>query len=132
MIVLDTHALIWLIDDPDRLGAKAQKAVQAERKRNRPLVVSAISAWEVFLLVRKERLAFTLPADVWILRCERLSILRFHAVDTTIARLAVQACGDLHGDPADRMIMATAIHFGASLVTRDDKLHRANLVPCIW
>jgi PIN domain nuclease of toxin-antitoxin system len=53
-------------------------------------------------------------------------------VNNSIARLAVTACAAMHTDPADRIIVATALYLGASVVTRDEKIKASTLVPCIW
>ena len=50
----------------------------------------------------------------------------------SIARLAVTACAAMHADPADRIIVATALYLGASVVTHDEKIKASGLVPCIW
>ena len=67
-----------------------------------------------------------------IVRCERLSFVRFHPVNNSIARLAVSGCAAMHADPADRIIVATALYLGASLVTRDERINACGLVPCLW
>jgi PIN domain nuclease of toxin-antitoxin system len=103
------------------------RAAEAER-----VYVSSISCWEVALLVRRGRLQLTQPVDAWIAHSEELPFLTFVPVDNAIARRSVDLPGELHADPADRMIVATALTLGAPLVTRDDKLWRYPFVETIW
>lgn len=131
MIVLDTHAWIWLVDSPDLLGPAARKAIAAARPK-REVFISSISAWEVHMLCARGRLRFSVDPEVWISRCERISFLRFLPVDNEIARLAVQLPGDFHADPADRMIVATARFLGAPLATRDAKIRDYPHIKCVW
>jgi PIN domain nuclease of toxin-antitoxin system len=131
MIVLDTHAWIWLIDSPERLGSAAQKAIAAARKQ-KAVFVSSISAWEIHMLCARGRLRFSVDPEVWISRCERIAFLRFIPVDNEIARLAVNLPGNFHADPADRMIVATARFLGAPVITRDEKIRGYSHVKSVW
>ena len=74
------------------------------------------------MLVSKGRLSLTIPVETWISKCEKLSFLHFIPVDNDISRLAVNLKEPLYDDPADRIIIATAISKGFSLVTKDKKL----------
>jgi PIN domain nuclease of toxin-antitoxin system len=95
------------------------------------LWVSAISAWEVALLVQRGRLVLRLPVREWVARSEVLSGVRFLPIDTTIGLRAVDL-RDLHQDPADRMIVASAELLGAVLVTRDERLRAYDDLPTAW
>jgi PIN domain nuclease of toxin-antitoxin system len=119
VIILDTHVWIWYIDDPASLPKPALDAI---RGRKDPIGISSISVWEVFMLERRGRLALRIPARLWVEKCERLALFHFVPVDNTIARLAVELPEPLHADPADRIIIATALSLGATLVTRDRKI----------
>jgi PIN domain nuclease of toxin-antitoxin system len=111
VIVLDTHIWIDFVDQPDSLPKPALEAIRGRRE---PVGISSISAWEVFMLERRGRLELKIPA--------RLAMFHFIPVDNTIARLAVELPEPLHSDPADRIIIATALSLGATLVTRDRKI----------
>lgn len=132
MIVLDTHAWVWFINAPEELGPGAAAAVDKARTGGEEVHISCISTWEVHMLAAKGRLALAVDPEVWVGRCERLGFLRFHPVNNSIARLAVTACAAMHADPADRIIVATALYLGASVVTRDDKIRSCHVVKCIW
>jgi PIN domain nuclease of toxin-antitoxin system len=131
MIVLDTHAWIWYVDSPERLGDLARASIEAARGTG-AVYVSAISTWEVYMLAARGRLSLRLSPEVWVARCERLSFLRFVPVDNDIARLAVQACAAMHPDPADRIITATALYLGCPVATCDGKIQDCGLVSWVW
>ncbi|HEY4563791.1 MAG TPA: type II toxin-antitoxin system VapC family toxin [Thermoanaerobaculia bacterium] len=131
MIVLDTHAWVWWIASPERLSPSARQRIDDEAEKA-PVVVSSISAWEVALLVRKGRLELTIGVEEWITRSESLSTLRFVPVDNRIAVLSNYLPGELHEDPADRIITATTLTLGATLVTRDQKLQDYPHLETFW
>lgn len=131
MIVLDTHALIWWVDSPIRLSNKARKLIEHEIKTSEVLI-SSISVWEIYMLVRKQRLQFTIPLDDWLERVESLPNLKFVPVNNRIASLSVNLPGNLHEDPADRIIAATALKYGATLVTGDKRLLKYPHIQTIW
>lgn len=130
MIVLDTHAWLWWVATPALLGPKARDAIDAAR-RDRGVVISAISAWEVAMLVARGRLQLTLPVDSLVESTQRLPFVTFDAVDPSSAVASV-GLDDLHPDPADRIIAATAIRRGATLVTKDQRLSDWGGVATVW
>ncbi len=83
------------------------------------------------MLAAKGRLSLAIPVDVWVARCEKLGFLRFQPLNNEIARLAVTHCASMHADPADRIIVATALYLGASVVTLDDRIRKSGLVRCL-
>ena len=131
MIMLDTHAWIWFISNPENLSKKASKAV-AEAVKDKSVLISSISAWEVALLVIKKRLKLSLDVSDWIAKSESLPFIQFIAVSNAIAIRSVNLPQPLHTDPADRIIIATALFAGAPLVTKDKKLLNYPHVKTIW
>jgi PIN domain nuclease of toxin-antitoxin system len=131
MIVLDTHAWIWFISNPDLLSKRAKKAVNAAVK-DKSLLISSISAWEIALLVAKKRIKLTLDVTDWIAKSESLPFIQFLPVTNSIAVKSVNLPLPLHPDPADRIIIATALSVGAPLVTKDKKLLDYAPVKTIW
>lgn len=131
MIVLDTHVWIWWVsgsaDLPRRLARLIERRIETE-----PVWVSSISVWEVALLVKRGRLQLTMATADWIERSEALPSLRFAPVDNRIALRSMLLPEPLHGDPADRIIIATALQLGATLITRDDKLRAYPHVKTEW
>jgi len=121
VILLDTHAAIWFATDSSLLG-KNSRDLADEALDNERLVISAISFWEIALLVAKRRLVLARsPTEL------RLELLDAGVTELpltgSVAILAVEL-ENLHGDPADRLIAATAITHGATLMTVDAALLR--------
>ena len=131
MIVLDTHAWIWFISSPELMSKKAERAISDAADQN-AVIISSISVWEVALLVAKKRLELTLDVEDWIAKSEALPFMQFVPVDNSIAKKAVNLPQPLHSDPADRIILATALSIGAPLVTKDKKLLRYPYTRTIW
>jgi len=131
MIVLDTHAWIWFTSKPVVLSKKAKKAVEAAVKEKNVLI-SSISAWEVALLVKKKRLTLSMDVTDWIAKSENLPFIQFIPVSNLIAVKSVNLPQPLHSDPADRIIIATALSTGAPIVTKDKKILDYSHVKTIW
>ncbi len=131
MILPDTHAWIWLISNPELLSDKTSKVIHNAIK-NKPLAVSSISAWELALLVAKKRLELTMTVEEWITKSEKLTFLNFIPVDNRIAVASVNLPQPLHNDPADRIIIATAMSLNAILITKDDKILEYPYVKAVW
>jgi len=120
VILLDTHCLVWMADDDPSLGRRCHAMVEAARQQGQ-LAVSAISFWEIALLAAKSRLKLAAAP----------AALRRDLFDTGVIELpltgdiAILAAGlNLHGDPTDRIIVATAIAHNATLMTADRALLR--------
>ncbi|MEA3548864.1 MAG: type II toxin-antitoxin system VapC family toxin [Thermodesulfobacteriota bacterium] len=131
MIVLDTHAWLWWISNPENLSSNADRAINEAVQEN-GIVISSISTWEIALLVTKGRLELSIDARDWVRKTEGLPFVRFMPVDNTISLRSVTMPGHFHPDPADRMIAATAMTMGLPLITRDDKIRNYPHVQTIW
>ena len=131
MIVLDTHVWVWFVSNPELLSTKAKKTLDAAIAEN-SIFISSISAWEIALLAANNRLNLTFDVADWITKSETLPFLQFIPVDNAIAVKSVNLPHPLHTDPADRIIIATAISLGASLVTKDKKILNYPYVKSIW
>lgn len=131
MIVLDTHVWLWWISNPELLSSTARKTLD-HAMADGESCISSISAWEVAILVKKGRLDLTMSAEDWIARSEALPFLRFVPVDNRIALKSANLPGQPHDDPADRIIIATTIMLGGTLVTKDDKIRKYQHVRSIW
>ncbi len=131
MIVLDTHAWIWWVSNPDFLSDKAKQTID-EAVTNRNVLISSISVWEVAILASHGRLKLTMNPDDWVAASEALPFFDFVPVSNSIALKSVQLPGVLHNDPADRIIIATAISMGAVLVTKDEKIRNYSHVKTVW
>lgn len=121
MIVLDTHALIWWLSNPKKLSRKALTLIEKAKKKQ-TIFVSSITAWEIYMLEKKGRLKLTMDVDTWMKKIESLPFIFFVPVDNQIAAKSVSLDDALQPDSADRIIIATAIQLGATLVTNDKKI----------
>jgi PIN domain nuclease of toxin-antitoxin system len=120
-LLLDTHALIWLMEGTTRLSRRARQLAETAAKDGM-LRVSTISLWEIATLESKGRISFDRDCQTWI--NEMLASPGLHPVPLT-PEIAVQSTrlpGMLHGDPADRILIATARVLGATLLTADAKI----------
>ncbi|MDR2875585.1 MAG: type II toxin-antitoxin system VapC family toxin [Methylobacillus sp.] len=131
MIVLDTHALIWWGSGDKLLSAKARKTIEREMNGGQ-IVVSVISAWEIAMLVKCERLVLSMDARSWLNAVAQIEAVHFMPVDIDISLNSVNLPGEFHKDPTDRMIVATARKLAAPLVTRDEKIRAYKHVKTIW
>lgn len=114
MILLDTHVLVWLSTADPRLGRKTIRSIDRTLSQQ-GVFVSAISFWEIGMLVAKGRVR----VDPTALRADALKTgIQEISVDGNIA-IAAGALGALHGDPADRIIVATALEAEARLASAD-------------
>lgn len=120
-LLLDTHVLVWLLSGNERLGVKARTAIQDAANAD-SLYLSAISAWEIAVLVSKGRLVLEQDVGEWIQAALVLPGLRLEALSPEIAVASTRLPGNIHPDPADRIIAATARHLGAVLATADGLL----------
>jgi PIN domain nuclease of toxin-antitoxin system len=133
MIVLDTHALIWWVNGDSKLSARARKVIESEMTVDGgKILVSAITAWEIAMLVNKNRLVLTMDLIEWLDTVRSIDAVQFVPIDNEVAVQSVQLPGDFHPDPADRMITALARHYSAMLVTSDDKIRNDRHVKTIW
>jgi PIN domain nuclease of toxin-antitoxin system len=118
-VLLDTNALIWLLDDDVELGQRATEEIEQAMRTTR-LFASAASFWEVAMLVSRKRIVLDRAVPRW-----RLDALRSGIEEVPLdGELAVDSVAllDLHADPADRFIVATALRLRATLVTSDARL----------
>jgi PIN domain nuclease of toxin-antitoxin system len=119
MLLLDTHVLIWLDEGNSRLGEIAlQKIIQSLSSSQ--LGVATISFWEVAMLIEKQRLVMQTELDVW-----RSELLKTGLIEIPLRGSTAIRAGQFrmfNVDPADRMIVATAIENGATLMTADTKI----------
>ncbi len=118
MIVLDTHVLIWLTQEPEKIGKNATKIIK-DAWQKRELAISAISFWECQMLQNKGRINIPLSVEIWRDKLLKKGLIEI-AVDGEIGILSANL--ELHGDPADRIIIATALQNKTQLITADLKI----------
>lgn len=132
MIVLDTHALVWWVNGDSALSRAAGQAIEKERKRQGEIIISSISAWEIAMLIQKERLVLSMDVETWLRAVTEVPGVRFIPVDNDAAVESTRLPGRFHKDPADRLIVALARTLSAPLVTSDRRIRGYRHVKTIW
>jgi PIN domain nuclease of toxin-antitoxin system len=129
VILLDTHALVWAVNDSKELSRTAASTIRRARLHG-GLAVSAITVWELAFLLTKGRIRAygTVESSISLL----LEGVAVRPITPEIAALAAQFPDDYSHDPADRLIGGTARAEGLTLVTRDENIRRSPLIRTVW
>lgn len=130
-IVLDTHAWVWWATADRRLSRRASQIIQ-RAARGGGVAISMISIWEVAKKVEKQQLVFDRPVRDWLDRATALPGLSLMELTPAILIDSCDLPQPFHGDPADQIIVATARHHHATLVSRDGKLRSYAHVQTVW
>jgi PIN domain nuclease of toxin-antitoxin system len=129
MIVLDTHAFLWLAADPERLSTPAREVLDREHER----AISVVSAQEISYLAMRGRIAFDRPTSRWIRDALDRYDIQACEIDLPIAvRAGALDSAGFPGDPADRAIYATVLQHDALLVSADERLRDVDPARVIW
>lgn len=129
MIVLDTHALLWWALDPDRLSRRAKDLLEEMEQRGG--FASSISIWELGVKVKRGVLDIGISMEELARRIDKSAAVELVPVDTTIWLRSLGLEWD-HRDPADRVIVATALLKGVPVLTKDRLLHEWSGVETVW
>lgn len=124
-MVLDTHVLLWLMEGNSILSPQFQKTIRSripETSSDHALLVSIISIWEIGMLVEKKRILLEMDTLDWIEKVFQSNMLQLVPITPKIAILSSRLPGEVHGDPADCLLIATAHEENAVLVTCDEKI----------
>ncbi|MCX5955045.1 MAG: type II toxin-antitoxin system VapC family toxin [Cyanobacteria bacterium] len=139
MILLDTHVLIWWASgDLQRLSPQARAAIEAEIERAAQpgqgpgLLVSAISCWEVAMLVQRGRLALSLEVERWLAVVASIPAVRLLPLEPAVAVAATRLPEPLHADPADRFLVAQARELAVPLLSADRKIRDYPHGQSLW
>lgn len=120
-IVLDTHVLLWSLLQPEELPEDIKQCITVAQE-NSQLLVCSISLWEIAMLKSKRRINIYQPMRDFLESITGIDGLSVKDISAEVAAESVQLMDDFHGDPADRIIVATAKCHGATLLTRDQKI----------
>jgi PIN domain nuclease of toxin-antitoxin system len=130
LILLDTHVVIWLGLDPARISKSARAAIDKSRQEGAGLAVSCMTLLEITLLSGKKRINFTPSLEAFLTDVEtRFTVL---PIDARICVRSSSLPLSYPNDPADRIIGATALSGGLSLITADQAIRNSRVVPTIW
>lgn len=129
-ILCDTPVLVWAVLAPEKLSGKATSRLEQARAAGE-LACADISLWEIAMLLERGRLQSPLPADVFLATLCKALLLQILPISPRIAALAQSGIFH-HGDPADRLIAATAIAHDIELITADPELQRVAGLRTVW
>jgi PIN domain nuclease of toxin-antitoxin system len=130
VILLDTHVVLWLVLDPDKLSKKAAVAIGQAHKANNGIAVSIVSQVEIAYLIARGRIRTVLSMEQFLQDLESRFIML--PLNTEIAGRAALMPVSYPRDPMDRIIGATAIVEGLPLVTADTHIQASKAVATIW
>ncbi len=130
MILLDTHIVVWLALDVTRLSKKAIGAIHRARADEGGLAISAVTLFELAQLVTRKRISFDLSLPALLDEVEARFVVK--PLTGRIAAMTAELPASFPGDPADRIIAATALSEGLELVTADERMRQSKAVKTIW
>lgn len=129
MILLDTHVVVWLGFEPDKLSKRAKEVIGAARLQG-GLAIAGITLLELAWLAEKGRIETTLSVESFVRLCaSKMTVL---PITPEIAARAVSFPDSYPRDPQDRLIGATALVEGIELVTHDKMIKKSGVIPVIW
>lgn len=129
-VLLDTHVWLWWLTGASQMRKKDRDALDRSAAHELPFI-AAISIWEAQMLVSRQRLLPGEPFDVWIRRMTAPDTVRILPIDADVVVSLHSLSKSFHGDPADRLIVATARAYALQLATLDSAIRRSHLVQ-IW
>jgi len=130
VIVLDTHVVVWLALEPDRISKKAKSVIEEARARTEELAISDMTLFEIANLSRKARIGFNKSLESFLSQIESRFVVL--PMNSEVCARAMTFGADFPKDPADRVIAATALVRGAPLISADRALQAVEELPTIW
>jgi PIN domain nuclease of toxin-antitoxin system len=130
VILLDTHVLVWWVNgDHHRLSETARNVLES---REQTTLVSAISCWEVAMLVQRGRIGLSMDVEHWVSLLQSVPQLRLLPLNPSVAVAATRLPDPFHPDPADRFLVAQARELNIPLVTADSKIRAYPHLHSLW
>lgn len=129
MILIDTHIWVWWVSEPNRLSQPQREALQTNETA--VISISAISCWEIAKLVQGSRLDLLRPVEEWFLLALAYPGVQLLPLTPSIATLSTQLPDGFRSDPADELIIATALTFNCPLLTKDKKIRDCTFIQTI-
>jgi PIN domain nuclease of toxin-antitoxin system len=130
VILVDTHVVVWLAFQPNAISKKARNAIDDARNNGQGLAISDITLLELATLVNKGRIRLNIGLEAFLHEVESRFVVLPISGRACARAMALPA--SYPRDPADRVIGATALVEGLSLLTADRKIHRSKAVRTIW
>ena len=130
MILVDTHIVLWLALEPERISKRVQAVIDEARRNGTGLAISAMTLVEISTFFGKRRFHLAVSLESFLDELERRFVVLPINARTCARMLSLPA--NYPKDPADRVIGATALVEGMSLVTADREIRRAKVVRTIW
>jgi PIN domain nuclease of toxin-antitoxin system len=130
VILLDTHVVLWLFIAPEELSSRARHAIQQARIAGERIGCSPVSLYEIANAARRGRLHLHPTSEEFIAAI--LARIELIPLTAEIAICAAELPEPFHGDPMDRIIAATAMAAGCTLITHDDRIRRSNVCKVLW
>ena len=120
-ILLDTHVILWSLLKPNELHSNIKEIIDLAQDKSR-LLLSSISLWEIAMLKSKKRINIYEPITEFLKSITAIEGLTIIDITPEIAANSTTLLEDFHGDPADRIITASCVNYGAMLLTRDHQI----------
>lgn len=130
-LLIDTHIWIWWVTGQNDLPKKDRVRLDEMAERGDPPCLSAISLWEAQMLAQKGRLKLRISFCDWLLVASDPEVVRILPIDLSVVIALDELPESFHGDPADRMIVATARAHRLSLMTMDSSIRRSRAVSIV-
>lgn len=130
MILLDTHAALWIEIAPEKLSRKARARLRDADEAGEPLAVSCITLWEIAYNNSRNRLQLFVPCEQFLAELEADFVVL--PVDRQVAMFAARLSDPFPKDPMDRLIAGTALANNLTLITADDKILLADACKTLW
>ncbi len=130
-LLIDTHVWLWWILGQNELSNKERAALDAMAASGTPPAIAAISLWEAQMLLSKNRLRIDEPLTHWLPTAAAPEVVSIIAMDVRVILALDNLSANFHGDPADRIIVASAKALGLPLATHDVNIRRSRSVK-IW
>ena len=132
MYLLDTHILFWWgAGEHSRLSGPQRRVLDKAVASNARLAISAISLWELAFLAHRDRIEPPRPVDIWLTELENDSGIAVMPITGKISYEAVRLAPAVPGDPVDRIIVATALCHGLTLLTVDRRIREAKVIQVL-
>ena len=130
-VLLDSHVWIWWVTGQKNLAPAKRARLDELAEAGTPPFLSAISLWEAQMLYRKKRLTLAINFPVWLTEASDPVVVQVLPIDTSVVLALDELPDRFHGDPADRIIVATAKVHGMALMTDDKAIRKSRVVKVV-